>query len=162
MTFETDYGTIEYEQENLITFSDGLFGFPALKNYLFLNLDEDQEDDSMLLMQSVEDSHVGFALINPFFLCPDYAPDLTPQELACLDAKDSGELSYYSICVIHNDYLDNTVNLKCPLVINPKTRQGIQIILENSLYECRHELRSFPAVMESANICDRSDDHADT
>ena len=61
MTIETDYGTIEYEEENLITFSDGLFGFPNLKRYLFLALDENE--DSMLLMVSVDESNVGFVSI---------------------------------------------------------------------------------------------------
>lgn len=144
MTIETDYGTVDYEEENLITFSDGLFGFPDLKRYLFLSLSE--EDDSMLVMLSVDESKVGFVLINPFFLCPDYHPVLTPEELACLQAKESGELSYYAICVVRDNYLENTVNLKCPLVINPETRHGIQVILENSPYGCRHELGSFPTI----------------
>ena len=65
MTIETDYGTVDYEEENLITFSDGLFGFPDLKRYLFLSLSE--EDDSMLVMLSVDECKVGFVLINPFF-----------------------------------------------------------------------------------------------
>ena len=87
MIIETDYGTVEYEEENLITFTDGLFGFPALKRYLFLTLDE--SDDSMLLMQSVDDPNVGFALINPYILCPDYSPKLTPEELSCLRDRKS-------------------------------------------------------------------------
>ena len=68
MTIETDYGTVDYEEENLITFSDGLFGFPDLKRYLFLSLSE--EDDSMLVMLSVDECKVGFVLINPFFPLP--------------------------------------------------------------------------------------------
>ena len=39
MTIETDYGSVDYEEENLIIFSDGLFGFPDLKKYLLLSLD---------------------------------------------------------------------------------------------------------------------------
>ncbi|MCI8584803.1 MAG: flagellar assembly protein FliW [Lachnospiraceae bacterium] len=160
MIIETDYGTVEYEEENLITFTDGLFGFPALKRYLFLTLDE--SDDSMLLMQSVDDPNVGFALINPYILCPDYSPKLTPEELSCLSVTDEGDLSYYSICVVHSDYLENTVNLKCPLVINPDTREGIQVILENSAYGYRQKLRSFPSVTDSTNTEDGSDNHANT
>jgi len=155
MTIETDYGTIDYEEENLITFPDGLFGFPDLKRYLFLALDENE--DSMLLMISVDDSNVGFVLINPFFLCPDYSPELTPQELSFLSAKDIGELSCYSICVVRADYLSNTVNLKCPIIVNPVTRQGMQIILGNSAYECNHEFRSFSAVTESAEAGNREE-----
>jgi flagellar assembly factor FliW len=40
------------------------------------------------------------------------------------------------------DYLDGTVNLKCPLAINPDTRKGIQVILSNADYDYRHTLRS--------------------
>ncbi len=148
MTIETDYGVVEYEEDNLILFPDGLFGFPDLKRYLFLSLD-DEGDDSMLLMLSVDNPEVGFVLVNPYFLCPDYAPALTPEELSFLNTGDHGDLSYYAICVVHSDYLDNTVNLKCPLVINPETRCGIQVILENSRYECRHALRSFPSIADT-------------
>ena len=106
------------------------------------------DDDSILLMLSVEDPNVVFVLINPFFLCPDYSPSLAPQELACLDVKDSGDLSYYVICVVRDEYLENTVNLKCPLAINPQTRCGIQLILENGSYEYCHRLGDFPSVIE--------------
>ncbi|MCI9568371.1 MAG: flagellar assembly protein FliW [Lachnospiraceae bacterium] len=149
MTIQTDYGVVEYEAKDLFIFSDGIFGFPKLTKYLLLCLNEG--DDSMLLMLSTEDSKVEFALINPFLLCPDYSPALSPEELACLEAKDNSELSYYSICVVKENYLENTVNLKCPLVINPQTRRGIQVILENSSYGHRHELRSFPTIANSTN-----------
>lgn len=149
MTIQTEYGVVEYEAKDLFIFADGIFGFPQLTKYLLLCLNEG--DDSMLLMLSTEDSKVEFALINPFLLCPEYSPSLSPEELACLEAKDNSELSYYSICVVKENYLENTVNLKCPLVINPQTRRGIQVILENSPYGHRHKLRSFPAIVNSTN-----------
>ena len=148
MTIQTDYGTVEYAPEDLITFSDGLFGFPKLTRYLLLRMNEEEGDDSILLMLSVEDPNVVFVLINPFFLCPDYSPVLAPQELSCLSVEDSGGLSYYAICVVRNDYLENTVNLKCPLAINPQTRRGIQLILDNTSYEYCHKLGRFPSVIE--------------
>lgn len=147
MTIQTDYGAVEYSPEDLITFSDGIFGFPKLTDYLLLRMGEG-DDDSILLMLSVEDPNVVFVLVNPFFLCPDYSPSLAPQELDCLDVKDSGELSYYAICVVRDEYLENTVNLKCPLAINPQTRCGIQLILENGSYEYCHRLGDFPSIIE--------------
>ena len=147
MTIQTDYGAVEYSPEDLITFSDGIFGFPKLTDYLLLRMGEG-DDDSILLMLSVEDPNVVFVLINPFFLCPDYSPSLAPQELDCLDVKDSGDLSYYVMCVVRDEYLENTVNLKCPLAINPQTRCGIQLILENGSYEYCHRLGDFPSVIE--------------
>lgn len=144
MTIQTDYGMVEYQEEDLLIFRDGLFGFPQLTRYLLLRMND--EDDSILLMLSVEESKIVFVLINPFFLTPDYSPVLAPEELACLESEDSGELSYYAICVVQNDYLENTVNLKCPLVINPKTRHGIQVILKDSAYGYRHKLGSFASI----------------
>ena len=146
MTIQTDYGVVEYKQEDLVIFPDGLFGFPKLTRYLLLRLNEEEDDDSMLLFQSVERPEVAFVLINPTCLLPDYTPSLTPEELAFLEVEDSGELSYFVICVIHDNYLDNTVNLKCPLSINPTTRIGMQIIMEQSPYGFRHKLSSFPGL----------------
>ena len=68
MTIHTEYyGEIEYENEDLVTFTDGLFGFPELKNYLPLYLNE--EDDSVILMQSVEQPEIAFVTMNPMYLC---------------------------------------------------------------------------------------------
>lgn len=149
MTIQTDYGTVDYAEEDLLIFPDGIFGFSHLTRYLLLRMKE--SDDSILLMLSVEESHVVFVLINPFFLYPDYSPELAGEELSFLEVSDSEELSYYAICVVQNDYLENTVNLKCPLVINPITRKGMQVILKSPQYKYRHKLRSFPSIAAPAN-----------
>ena len=148
MIINTDYyGSIEYKQEELVTFPDGILGFPDLKEYLPLGLDEG--DGSLLLLQSVEDPKIAFFLINPPALLADYNPVLQPEELSFLEAKDSSELSYYSICIVNGNYLDNIVNLKCPLVINPVTRKGIQVVLSGTEYGYRHSLRSILKIENS-------------
>ena len=160
MTIETDYGTVDYREEDLVTFSDGLFGFPDLKKYLLLSLDEETEDNLMLVMIAVDNPRIGFVVVNPLFLYPDYKPVLTPEELACLGVKESEELACYAICSMRSNYLDNTVNLKCPIVINPETHCAIQVILENSDYEFRHEMRSFPAVVGNTDNEDGGNDRS--
>ena len=147
MTIHTEYyGEIEYEKRDLVTFADGLFGFPELKNYLPLFLNDD--DDFVILMQSIEQPEIAFVTMNPMYLCLDYDPNLTPEELSYLSVSDSHELSYYVICVLKDNYLDNTVNLKCPLAINPQTRVGMQLILEGSSYGFSHKLGSFPTIID--------------
>ena len=139
MIINTDYyGSVEYTKEELVAFPEGLFGFPDLKNYLPLGLDDG--DGSLLLLQSVENPQIAFFLIHPSSFLPDYDPVLQPEELQQLHAKTSGELTFYSICIVHGDYLENTVNLKCPLAINPVTRQGMQVILNGTGYGYRHRL----------------------
>ena len=64
MIINTDYyGSVEYTPEELVTFPEGVFGFPHLKQYLPLGLDDG--DGSLLLLQSVEDPEIAFFLINP-------------------------------------------------------------------------------------------------
>lgn len=135
------YGEIEYEENELLTFPDGLFGFSQYHAYLPLAMDE--EDTSMLILQSTDDPYVAFFLIDPLSLLPSYSPVLTPEELSFLGVKSSDDLSYYSICTVKKDYLDNTVNLKCPLVINPDTRKGLQVILSHADYGYHEPLRAF-------------------
>lgn len=145
LTLETqEYGTLEYEPEYCINFPDGLFGFPDLHTYLPLCLN-DEEDNTLLVMQSVDDAHIGFVVINPFALDQDYHPVLTPEELQYLEAESETDLSFYVICVLKNNYLENTVNMKCPLVVNPDTRKGMQVILNDSVYDFRQKLNSFAA-----------------
>lgn len=145
MTIHTNYyGDIEYQKEDLFFFPDGLFGFSDLKYYLPLCMNE--EDDAALLLQSTENPEISFVVINPLFLCPDYSPILTPEELSYLEVTDCEELSYFSICVLQNPYSESTVNLKCPLVINPITHKGLQVIMEHCPYEYRHTLSSFPSI----------------
>ena len=147
MTIETDYyGAIEYEPEDLITFPDGLFGFPRLHKFLPLRLSE--EDDSILMLISIEEKQIVFVIINPLFLDPSYQPVLPPDELDYLGVSDVGELSCYVICVVKDNYLESTVNLKCPLLIHPDTRQAIQVIMDRPPYGYSHPLGSFASVTD--------------
>ena len=151
LTLETkEYGTLEYEPEYCINFPDGIFGFSDLHQYLPLCLN-DEADNTLLVMQSVDDSHIGFVVINPFILDRDYNPVLTPEELQYLEAESENDLTFYVICVLKNNYRENTVNMKCPLVVNPETRRGMQVILNDSIYDFRQKLNSF-AVFSEENM----------
>lgn len=148
LTLDTrDYGTIEYEESDLIHFTDGLFGFNELKDYIPLVLDEN-EDNTILMLQSTENTDIAFVIINPFSLDPDYNPVLSPEELSYLGVKSENDLSYYVICALRSNHLDNTVNMKAPVVINPDKRIGMQVILNQSEYEFRKKLSSFATVQE--------------
>lgn len=148
LTLDTkDYGTIEYEESDLIHFTDGLFGFNDLKDFIPLVLDEN-EDNTILMLQSIENTDIAFVIINPFSLDPDYNPVLSPEELSYLGVKSEDDLSYYVICVLRNNHLENTVNMKAPVVINPDKRIGMQVILNQSEYEFRTKLSSFSTDQE--------------
>ena len=142
MKLQTKYfGEIDYEAGELLTFPAGLFGFE--EEHEFLLLPFEGSASTLLCFQSVHTPALAFVAMDPFALQADYAPILQPQELEALGVKDSRELGYYVLCVVKKPVSDSTVNLKCPVAINPDTRVARQVILDTDDYEMRHPLAQF-------------------
>lgn len=140
MNIEAKYfGDISYETPDIIQIINGLFGFETYTKYISIPFQED--DDTMLSLQSLEDETLSFVLMNPFTLVPDYTPVLPAQDKKELDIQDNEKnLAYYVICVIRDSVETSTVNLKAPLAINIDTNKAKQVILEDSKYTFRHVL----------------------
>lgn len=142
MTADTKYfGPVDYEADDLIRFPSGLFGFEDEKQFLLLPFEGSGGD--LLCLQSLSTPSLSFVVMNPFSLLPSYHPEPAENELNLLGVKQNGELGYYVLCVVREPVEDTTVNLRCPVVINPETRTAIQVILETGAYHMRHRLAEF-------------------
>lgn len=135
------FGEIDYLEEDILTFPSGLFGFEDERQFLLLPFDGSA--GSLLCFQSVQTPALAFVAMDPFALLPGYTPVLQPSELKELGVADSQELGFYVLCVVKKPVADSTVNLKCPVAINPDTRVARQVILETDAYEMRHPLAQF-------------------
>jgi len=137
MELETKYfSKINYEQEDILTFSEGLFGFQEYKSFLVLPFD--QENNTLVCLQSTQEVSIAFVLMNPYHFLPNYIVDLSKKDIAQLDISKDQDVLIYTICVMKDDMAASTTNLKCPLVINMKTCQAKQLILEDSTYTFQH------------------------
>ncbi len=142
MKLQTKYfGEVECEEGDILTFPSGLFGFE--EEHRFLLLPFEGSAGTLLCFQSVDTPALAFVAMDPFALQADYAPALQPNELEELGVKEDHELGYYVLCVVKKPVSDSTVNLKCPVAINPDTRVARQVILETDAYEMRHPLSQF-------------------
>lgn len=135
------FGEIDYPEEDILTFPAGLFGFE--EEHQFLLLPFEGSAGSLLCFQSVNTPALAFVAMDPFSLLPGYTPVLQPNELKELGVADSQELGFYVLCVVKKPVSGSTVNLKCPVAINPDTRVARQVILEADDYEMRHPLAQF-------------------
>ena len=141
MKLQTKYfGEIEYDADDILSFPNGLYGFDDEHEFLLIPFEG--SDGSLLCLQSKKNSALAFILMDPFALQPDYSPVLQRAELSALGVKDRGDLCYYVMCVVKQPVGDSTVNLKCPVAINPDTRVCVQVILDNEEYQMRHLLSS--------------------
>jgi len=135
------FGEIDYEEDDLIHFPAGLFGFEEENDFLILPFEGG--NGNLLCMQSVATAGLAFVVMNPLSLLSDYMPVLQPAELRQFGVSDVQELGYYVLCAVKNPVSASTVNLKCPVVINPATRVARQVIMETEEYGMRHPLAEF-------------------
>ena len=139
MLLETKYfGQVECPEEHMLHFAGGLFGFEDEKRFALLPFEG--SGGSLLCFQSASTPQLAFVAMNPFSLKPDYAPVLAAAELAELGVERSEELCFYALCVVRDPVGDSTVNLRCPVAVNDRTGQAMQIILDTDGYHMRHSL----------------------
>ena len=140
------FGEIEYEAKDVIRFPAGIIGFEEEQAFLLLPFEG--SGGGMLCLQSVATPALAFVVLDPFTLLPDYAPELEPADLRQFGVAEAGDLGFYVLCAVKNPVSASTVNLKCPLVIHPETREARQVIMER--YEMRHPLAEFGRGEEAA------------
>jgi flagellar assembly factor FliW len=135
-----NFGDLEITADTVITFNDGLPGFPQLRRFVVLEKDEIKP---FLYLQALPDDDtppIALYLINPFLVDSNYEFRLMDSDMEALKSMNSTELIIYSVATIPADPREATVNLMAPIVINEKARCGRQVILHDSKYSVRHPL----------------------
>lgn len=139
MKINTEYfGGIEYQEDEIITFEQGLYGFE--KCHKFLPVAFEDGSDTLLLLQSLEEEKLSFIIANPFQIFSEYQPILSHEDFKKLGTEREEEISFYVILSIGGEAEENRVNLRCPIAVNAVTRVGIQAVLEDSSYSFRQPL----------------------
>ena len=142
MRLKTKYfGEIQCREEDKLHFPQGLFGFEEEKEFFLLPFEG--SGGSLLCFQSAATPGLAFVAMNPFSLKPDYAPVLTPGELADMGVERSEDLCFYALCVVRSPAAESTVNLRCPVAVNDQTRRAVQVILEDNSCHMHHLLSEF-------------------
>ena len=134
-------GEVEIQETEIITFEGGLPGLPDYTKYVLLSLDIDLP---LALLQSIEEAQIGFVVAFPFAFKKDYAFDLKEEDKESLQIEKEEDILTYSIVTLKETFIESTLNLLAPVVINTKKKLGKQIIL---LDNEKHPLR-FPIEAE--------------
>ncbi|SRR6266567_546990 len=133
-TAESDGTTIELSSHSLV-FPDGLVGCQAWKNFVLLT--DDKEDLPVAYLQSLDEPHIRLLVTNPLLVENSYAAKLTEDDRASIELEPTDQSVLY--CTLTVDAQGNiTANLLGPLVVNPRTRRGRQLVLTESSYSTRH------------------------
>lgn len=124
--------------DKVFEFPAGLYGFPALKRFLVVDIPG--AGDVLKQLVSADDPAIGFTLVYPFAFFPRYSPDIPPEELAAVGAQSPEQVLLYAIATVPEDFRQATANLRAPLLFNPFSRKGRQVILDDDRYGIRAPL----------------------
>jgi flagellar assembly factor FliW len=129
--------TLTVRKENIITLPLGLLGFESVKKYVLLS---NPEEKPFLWLQMLDNESQGFVVVSPSSVMPDYAPDISPQDVEFLGIKNSADAIVLNIVTLHANG-EATVNLKGPIILNRYTLVGKQVIPSNVQdFSLRHPL----------------------
>ena len=89
-------------------------------------------------LQSIDEPAISFVVVDPRVVDAEYAA-------GALGVADAGALDLLAIITLSPEPERSTVNLLAPVVVDPVTRSGRQLVLHESGYSLRHPIGSPPA-----------------
>ena len=124
--------------EGLITFTDGLPGFERFREYVLV---ASPDLDPFTCMQGLDPSGPSFIAVDPHRVVDGYRGEVPPSERARLKAEADSQLLWLALVTVGDS--GASVNLRAPLVINPDTMLGVQLVTIESPYALDHPLTGF-------------------
>lgn len=135
---QTRFGRIEYVDEDVVTFRDGLIGFPELQSFLFLST---KPESPFRWLQSIDVPAMAFLVADPCALVAGYQPELPNEALIDLGiGTDSPAMLLATASIPRGKPEDMTLNLAGPIVVNAELRVGKQFVLDDDAYTIKHRV----------------------
>lgn len=133
------FGEVEIDEENILDFTEGIFGFEEEKSFVIL-IDQEAENSPFCWLQSLEEQEVSLPLINPLSYFPDYNPEVDGELVEKIGEPVVEDINLFTVVVVPEDIKKMTTNLKAPILVNIKTKKGMQVIAQDEVYSIKHNL----------------------
>jgi flagellar assembly factor FliW len=131
-----DFGILEVQDDAIYEFDEGLYGFEDTGKFAIF--EKSFENVSFLYLQCIDSIVPCFLVFEPWELYPDYRPVLTKEDMEACQVDNIEDLIFLVIAGVPDSIKDLSINIKSPVVLNPKTRKARQVILQNLDYTVRY------------------------
>lgn len=139
----TRFGEIEFPEEVVMSFPEGVLGFPGDKRFVLL--EHGREGSPFKWLQSADSAELAFIVLDPLEIEPQYSISLDIDTVRVIGPCDVADCAIMAICnVPHDNPILMTANLKAPLVVNVEQRRGRQMVLGTQVYPINAAV--FPAI----------------
>lgn len=102
-----------------------LFGFDEIKEVELSKI-----DDIFMHMESTQERHLSFTLVNPFVL-QEYDFELPSDVQMLLEIDEHSNILIFNIVLLQKPIEDSLVNFLAPLIFNTQSKKMAQIILDD-------------------------------
>jgi flagellar assembly factor FliW len=139
LTTETArFGVVTYTSGDVVTFENGLVGFPDLSSFVLI---AHKDDSPFRWMQSIDHGDVAFLVVDPAQYVQDYAPEIRETEVESVGIREETPRLVYTIVSIPPGKPEEmTINLAGPIVVNLENGRAKQIVIEDDSYPIRHRV----------------------
>ena len=121
----------------VVNFREGLPGFETCRRFVLIR---SSASDPFTILQGIDGpTPPAFVAIDPQLVQQGYAKALEPLDLSRVEAQDGDALLWLSLVSAPADG-QVTVNLRAPIVINPRSMRGIQLVSSDAAYALDHPL----------------------
>jgi len=142
----TRFGVVEVAEDRVITFPQGILGFPDDKEYCLL---QPAEEACFFWLQSVSDPGLAFVVTDPSLFVPDYAVPIRQEQMEALGLRSLEDAQVFVIVNKIGETL--TGNLQGPLVVNTIDRVGEQFVLAEKRWSTRKPLMTLRPTAAAAS-----------
>lgn len=128
------FGEVEIADEKVITFENGIIGFPDLKHFTLLHDEERGTSAGIRFLQSIEEAGFAMPVMDPLIVKPDYDPEVDDELLTGLGELTNENILVLVTATIPSDLTKMSVNLQGPIIINVEERKACQVIVDSEKY----------------------------
>jgi flagellar assembly factor FliW len=128
----THFGTIRFNDDDVLTFPAGVPGFWHATRFLLL---PHPSNRSISYLQSADVPSLRFILVAAFSVVPEYELSIEPWDIKNLAPPEQVLTELESWFVISTPQPDRlTINMLAPVVISRKARRGVQAVRSDTRY----------------------------
>ena len=114
-------GEIEYNNDHIFTFREGIIGFERLRSFVVIN---DAEAEPFRWLVSIEDEDICLPLLDPKFIIPEYETF----------NQFRSDKTIAVVASLKEPIEESTVNMRSPILFDAAQRTGQQVILPDERF----------------------------
>ncbi len=135
LAVSTRFGEFTADPSDVVSFDHGLPGFEACRRFVIVSA---PALGPFTCLHGIDEPGPSFLTLNPMRVDPAYVVAMSDADRRRLGAGADETLLW--LAVVHLDEQSARVNLKAPIVVNPRTMRGMQLMSADTDYAVDHRL----------------------